>query len=75
MPVDPNTILRFTSDAQVHEVVSVKDDDPVLTRPGWFRTTNKCGLTCDCDPADLEDPLRFQTTADPVTCLACLAAP
>lgn len=75
MPVDPQTIQRFTSDSQVHEVVKVSDNDPVLTNAGWFRTTSKCGLTCDCHPADLEDPLRFQTTADPVTCLACLAAP
>lgn len=76
MPVDPATITRFTSDGTVHEVTSVRDDDPPLTMAGYYRVKNKCGVTCDCAPLDLEDALRFGTNpSDPVTCLGCLAAP
>lgn len=73
MAVDPDTLTRFTADAVVHEVLTTKDDQPVLTKPGWFRSTMKCGVTCDCPPEDLEpEALRFTSGVETVTCLGCL---
>jgi hypothetical protein len=73
MPLDPNSIIRFGSDGLVHEVTSVSDSEPVLTKDGWFRSTMRCRLTCDCPQAELENPARFGVAAIPVTCPQCLA--
>jgi hypothetical protein len=73
MATDPATITSFTCDGLVHRPTKVSDSDPVLTNEGWFRTTLKCGLTCDCAPSDLDDRLRFGVDPSPtITCMGCV---